>query len=126
MQIGCERSAADNWFGCREPHEFAIAQLNERNEKVVIGGKKIGRDREIKDDFLAGNRTLSQGLLVGLLLMPFSTELFTVKVLERTLAINFRSAVPLLRELKATSEREFTRVGTLPLGGNAESLGNTR
>jgi hypothetical protein len=37
-----------------------------RNEKVVIGGKKIGRDRETKDDFLAGNRTLSQGLLVGL------------------------------------------------------------
>jgi hypothetical protein len=63
---------------------------------------------------------------LGFLFMPFSTELFAVKVLERTLAVNFRSAVPLLRGLKAMSEGEFTRVGTLPLGGNAESLGNTR
>jgi hypothetical protein len=76
LQIGCERSAGDNWFGA---HEFAIAQLNSRNEKVVIGGKKIRPHRETKMTSWPLTGPCPKACWLGFLLMLFRTELFAVQ-----------------------------------------------
>ncbi len=58
--------------------------------------------------------------------MPFSTEFAAVKLDAWIPGVKPSVPEPLSRESKATSEGEFTRVGTLPDGGFVESLGNTR
>ena len=62
----------------------------------------------------------------GILFIPFTTELATVKLLADIVAVKMRSpSTVLLRESKALSEGELTRVGTLPEGGLTESRGKT-
>jgi hypothetical protein len=58
--------------------------------------------------------------------MPFRTVLATLKLVANVVAVKVRSpTTALLRESNATSDGEFTRVGTFPEGGLTESNGKT-
>ncbi len=62
--------------------------------------------------------------IFGLLFMPFTTVLTTLKLLDNVVTVKVRSPrTALLRESKALSEGELVRVGTFPDGGLTESVG---
>ena len=58
--------------------------------------------------------------------MPFNTELAAVNEALSIVGVKVSVAAAESRLSNATSEGEFTRVGTRPSGGLVESFGNTR
>jgi hypothetical protein len=120
----------------RQPQEITgDAEGDLWNEKVVIGRQQErGREREAALDLLFSRRSFSALPWPGFGLMPFTTVLATVKLLDTRLQLKMRFPLVVLRSSNSTSDGELTRVGTagvLNVGGpevspTSESFGKTR
>ena len=118
----------DNWPWPRKPEKITARRLHLRHKKVVIGREVEGIgevDGELH--FSPGDGALAPVVMLGSGWMPLRTELAAVKLEFKSVVCTVKPPpAVLVRSVRATSDGEFTRVGTVPDGGLTESFGNTR